>query len=45
MFDMAMDSVLEFGGSTQTVNMTLLPLISAEKSQYGSMVVIEAIHP
>jgi hypothetical protein len=41
--DMAVDSVLEFAGSTQMVNMTLLPLVDAAKSEVGSMVIFKAI--
>jgi len=40
---MAVDSVLEFAGSTQMVNMTLLPLADAAKSEAGSMVIFKVI--
>ena len=42
-FDMVMSSALNFGGHTQMVNMTLLPLVTAERSKLGSMIVIEAL--
>jgi hypothetical protein len=41
--DMAVDSVLEFAGSTQMINMTLLPLADAAKSEVGSMVIFKVI--
>ena len=41
--DIFMDAELEFGGETVSVNLTVLPLVSAEQKKLGSMIMIEDI--
>ena len=41
--DIIVDAELEFGGETVSVNLTVLPLVSAEKKKLGSMIMIEDI--
>ena len=42
-FELLMDADLLFGGRKLSVNMTVLPLLSAEKAKLGSMIMIEDI--
>lgn len=41
--DISMDAELSFGKETISVNLTVLPLISAEKKRLGTMIMIEDI--
>ena len=41
--DISMDAELSFGEETISVNLTVLPLISAEKKRLGIMIMIEDI--
>jgi len=41
--DVTMDAELEFGGEKVSVNLTVLPLLSAEQKKLGSMIMIEDI--
>ena len=41
--DISMDAEMEFGGEKLSVNVTVLPLVSAEQKKLGSMVMIEDI--
>jgi adenylate cyclase len=41
--DISMDAEIEFGEETLSVNLTVLPLISAEKKKLGNMIMIEDI--
>ncbi len=41
--DVTMDALLAFGGENISVNLTVLPLVSAEKKKLGSMIVFDDI--
>ena len=41
--DISMDAEIEFGDETLSVNLTVLPLISAEQKKLGNMIMIEDI--
>jgi adenylate cyclase len=41
--ELSMDAELQFGGETLSVNTTVMPLVSAEQKQLGSMIMIEDI--
>ena len=41
--ELSMDAELEFGGEKLSVNTTVMPLVSAEQKQLGSMIMIEDI--
>jgi len=41
--DVTMDALLAFGGENISVNLTVLPLMSAEKKKLGSMIVFDDI--
>ena len=41
--DVTMDAALEVNGATLSINLTVLPLINADKKRMGSMLVIEDI--
>lgn len=41
--ELSMDAELEFGGEKLSVNATVMPLVSAEQKQLGSMIMIEDI--